>query len=103
MTYEDIVVTREQSWIEISINRREKLNSLREKTAEEILGLLADVELDRTVKAVILAGNDKAFCIGTDTSEFLIPEDGHFDFYRFRKRARRSTGCSANSSLSPSR
>jgi enoyl-CoA hydratase/carnithine racemase len=89
MTYEDIIVKRELAWIEISINRPEKLNSLREKTAEEILGLLADVEQDRAVKAVILAGNDKAFCTGIDTSEFQIPEDGYFDFYRFRKRARK--------------
>jgi 1,4-dihydroxy-2-naphthoyl-CoA synthase len=34
MSYEDIIVERVEGWIEITINRPEKLNSLRERTAE---------------------------------------------------------------------
>jgi len=52
MEYQDVTLHREKGWIEITINRPEKLNSLREKTAEEILGILNDVEHDRDVRAV---------------------------------------------------
>lgn len=89
MTYEDIIVERVEGWVEITINRPEKLNSLRERTAEEILGVLAEVENDRAVGVVILKGSTKAFCTGIDTSEFQIGEHEYFDSYRKRKRARR--------------
>lgn len=89
MEYQDAILQREPGWIEITINRPDKLNSLREKTAEEILTILNEVEHDRDVRAVILLGSDKAFCTGIDTSEFTIKENGYFDFYRFRKRTRK--------------
>ena len=89
MNYQDVILKRENGWVEITINRPEKLNSLREQTAEEILAILGDVEHDRDVRAVILLGTEKAFCTGIDTSEFQIQENGYFDFYRFRKRNRK--------------
>lgn len=89
MSFEDIVVERVESWLEIQINRPEKLNSLREKTAEEIFEALAQAEFDRDCHAVILKGTDKAFCTGIDTSEFQIADNEYFDFYRVRRRARK--------------
>ncbi len=89
MDYQDIIVKREAGWVEITISRPDKLNSLREQTADEILGVLSEVEHDRAVRTVILLGSDKAFCTGIDTSEFRIDDNGYFDFYRFRKRARK--------------
>jgi enoyl-CoA hydratase/carnithine racemase len=89
MNRQDIIVSRQAGWIEVTINRPDKLNSLREQTAEEILSLLGEVENDRDVRAVILGGDEKAFCSGIDTSEFKIAEGGYFDFYRFRKRSRK--------------
>src|ERR1700745_3995183 len=89
MNYQDVVLGREDGWIEIAVNRPDKLSSLREQTAEEILGILNEVEHDRDVRAVILLGSEKAFCTGIDTSEFKIEENGYFDFYRFRKRSRK--------------
>jgi enoyl-CoA hydratase/carnithine racemase len=89
MEYEDIIVERVEDWVEITINRPEKLNSLRERTAEEILVALGDAENDRMVGAVVLKGTAKAFCTGIDTSEFKIGENEYFDFYRKRKRQRK--------------
>jgi enoyl-CoA hydratase/carnithine racemase len=88
MAYEDVIVERVENWIEITINRPEKLNSLRDQTAEEILAAMAEAEHDRSVGAVILKGNDKAFCTGIDTSGFEIKENEFFDFYRKRKTTR---------------
>lgn len=89
VAYDDIVVTRGAGWLEIQINRPEKMNSLREQTAEEILEAMAEVEFDRDCHAVILLGSDKAFCTGIDTSEFQIADNAYFDFYRNRRRARK--------------
>lgn len=89
MTTQDILVERVERWLEITINRPEKLNSLREQTAEEILATLAEAENDREIGAVILMGSDKAFCTGIDTSEFKIEANGYFDFYRKRRRSRK--------------
>lgn len=89
MDYKDIIVERVEGWVEITINRPEKLNSLRDTTAEEIMAVMADAEADRDVRAVILKGNDKAFCTGIDTSEFTIKPNEYFDFYRKRKRTRK--------------
>ena len=89
MSTRDTQVERVEGWLEITIDRPEKLNSLREQTAEEILDALAEVEGDRSIGAVILKGSDKAFCTGIDTSEFTIAPNGFFDFYRKRKRSRK--------------
>lgn len=88
MEYQDIILERMDGWIEITINRPEKLNSLRDTTATEILAVLSEVEGDRAVRAVILKGSDKAFCSGIDTSEFTLEKGQFFDFYRKRKRTR---------------
>ncbi|MGQ9367056.1 enoyl-CoA hydratase/isomerase family protein [Azospirillum sp. ST 5-10] len=89
MSYDDIVVERADGWLEIQINRPEKLNSIRETTAGEILDAMAAVEFERSCRAVILKGTEKAFCTGIDTSEFHIGDNEYFDFYRFRKRSRK--------------
>lgn len=89
MSYQDIIVERVEGWLEITINRPEKLNSLRETTATEILAAMAEVEHDRAIGAVVLKGSGKAFCTGIDTSEFEIKSNEFFDFFRKRKRARK--------------
>lgn len=89
MSYEDIILAKKEGWVEITINRPEKLNSLRETTAQEILDVLHEVEGQREVTAVILQGSEKAFCTGIDTSEFTIGDNEYFDFYRKRKRSRK--------------
>ncbi len=86
MDYEDIIVERREGWVEIAIHRPDKMNAIRERTADEILGALAQVEHDRSVGAVILSGTEKAFCTGIDTSEFQLRDGEYFDFYRRRKR-----------------
>jgi enoyl-CoA hydratase/carnithine racemase len=89
MSYQDIIVEQVEGRLELTINRPDKLNSLREQTAAEILDALAQAESDRAIGAVILMGNDKAFCTGIDTSEFKIEDNEYFDFYRKRKRSRK--------------
>ncbi len=68
MNYEDIIVERVESWVEVAINRPEKLNALRNRTGEELLAVLAEVENDRALGVVILKGSAKAFCTGCNWS-----------------------------------
>jgi enoyl-CoA hydratase/carnithine racemase len=89
-TTQDVVVSRGERWIEIRIDRPEKMNALREQTAHEILETLAEAEDDRDVAAVILHGSERAFCTGIDTSEFAIGPGEMFDFYRKRRRSRKT-------------
>lgn len=89
MSYQDIIVDRVEGWLEITINRPEKMNSLRETTATEILAAMAEAEDDRAIGAVILKGSEKAFCTGIDTSEFELKSNEYFDFFRKRKRSRK--------------
>ena len=90
MDYEDIIAERVEDWLEITTNRPDKLNAMREKTAEEIFDALAGAEGDRSCRAIILQGIPKAFCTGIDTSEFQIKDNEHFDVYRIRKRTRKT-------------
>ena len=90
MAYEDIIVQRTASALEIAINRPDKLNALREQTAAEIMAAMGEVEMDRAIVGVILHGSEKAFCTGVDTSEFKYAESERFDVYRARKRTRKT-------------
>ena len=86
---EDILVKREASFVEITINRPDKLNAIREQTAAEILDVLAEVENSRELRGVIITGSAKAFCTGVDTSEQKNEPDEAFELWRRRKRSRR--------------
>jgi enoyl-CoA hydratase/carnithine racemase len=63
----------------ITLNRPEKLNAIREQTAAEIMHAMEEVEMDRSIVAVILQGSEKAFCTGTDTSGFQYSPGSLFD------------------------
>jgi enoyl-CoA hydratase/carnithine racemase len=86
---QDILIERQESWLEITINRPDKLNAVREQTAIEILDQLATAESDRTCKAVLITGLEKAFCTGVDTSEQKLEPDELFELWRRRKRSRK--------------
>jgi enoyl-CoA hydratase/carnithine racemase len=86
--FQDIRVERADRWLEIRIERPEKLNAIRNQTAIEILSVLEEADLDKEIAGVILSGYDKAFCTGIDTSEFSVDPGEFFDFYRYRRRSR---------------
>ncbi len=88
---QDIVVERQPAWLELTINRPDKLNAMREQTAAAILEQLQEAEADRDCRAVILRGLDKAFCTGVDTSEQQLQPDEVFELWRRRKRSRKVT------------
>lgn len=86
---QDILVERNEQWVEITINRPDKLNAIREQTASEILQVIEEAEADRSCRAILIRGLDKAFCTGVDTSEFKQDPEEIFELWRRRKRSRK--------------
>lgn len=71
----------------VSINRPQALNALNFEVLSDLEQIVADLEKDETVRAVIVTGEGKAFAAGADIQEMQF-----FSLEEARKFARRGTG-----------
>lgn len=55
----------------ITINRPERMNAVTDDMLADLTNIVNDIILDNEVRAVILTGNGRAFCAGTDVSTGL--------------------------------
>jgi len=85
----DSIVEHVNGWIEFTIDRPDKLNAIREQTAEELLAVLDEADGTQAVRGVILKGSEKAFCTGVDTSEQKVEPGEIYELWRRRKRTRK--------------
>ena len=66
----DIIYSKEDGIASITINRPERMNSLRNRTFLEIIEALLDAWGDKSVGVIVLTGaGDRAFCTGGDQGE----------------------------------
>lgn len=86
---QDVLVEQQEKWVEITINRPDKLNAIREQTAVEILEIIEQAEANRECRAILIRGLEKAFCTGVDTSEFKQDPEEIYELWRRRKRSRK--------------
>ena len=71
MNFKNILVNQENGIATVTINRPTKLNALNKLTIEELHDALVEIEMQETIKVVILTGSgEKAFVAGADISEF---------------------------------
>lgn len=71
MTFENILVEKNNAVATITINRPSKLNALNKATIEELHEAFKDCEEDSEIRAIIITGSgEKAFVAGADISEF---------------------------------
>ena len=71
MNFKNILVNQESGIATVTINRPTKLNALNKLTIEELHEALVQIEMQETIKVVILTGSgEKAFVAGADISEF---------------------------------
>ena len=71
MTYENILVKKEEKTAVITINRPESLNALNAQTIKEISNALDELQSDNEVRVIILTGSgEKSFVAGADIKEF---------------------------------
>lgn len=60
----------------LTLNLPAKLNPIAKELQAELRDALARVTDDKAVRAVVLTGAGKAFCVGADLSAMRTPEDG---------------------------
>ena len=71
MNFKNILVNQENGIATVTINRPTKPNALNKLTIEELHEALVQIEMQETIKVVILTGSgEKAFVAGADISEF---------------------------------
>lgn len=70
MEYTTVIFEKHNNYATITINRPEKLNALNHQLFVELNHIIEQVELDESIKALILTGyGEKAFAAGADISE----------------------------------
>jgi 2-(1,2-epoxy-1,2-dihydrophenyl)acetyl-CoA isomerase len=68
MTYEDISLAVDGAVATITVRRPDKLNALRDQTADELVAVLRALESNDDMRVVILTGEGRAFGAGYDLS-----------------------------------
>ncbi len=63
------LVTRDGTVATVTLNRPDRRNALNETLKAALLEALTDVGTDETVRAVVLAAEGQAFCVGQDLAE----------------------------------
>ena len=66
MTYETILVDRQDRVAKITLNRPKALNALNGQVMSEVTTAAAELDADEGVGAIILTGSEKAFAAGAD-------------------------------------
>ena len=69
LNFETLIYHSEQQVAEIHFNRPHRLNAVVEQFYTELLKALSLAERDPAVRAVILTGAGRAFCVGADLKE----------------------------------
>ncbi len=64
-----IHIEHEERWAWVYLNRPSRRNALNTELLNELRSALTELELNATVRAVILTGEGKAFCSGLDLEE----------------------------------
>lgn len=74
MVEQDVLYSKEDGIGIITLNRPEKMNAVTDDMLADLANIITDIILDDEVKAVIITGNGRAFCGGTDVSTGLAQD-----------------------------
>src|SRR4030081_130856 len=69
MSYETILVTRDERVGTITLNRPKALNALNTQVMNEVTTAAAEFANDPGIAAIVITGNEKAFAAGADIKE----------------------------------
>ena len=71
MSYNNILIEKEENIAILTINRPNQLNALNSETIAELSDAFKSLETDTSVKAIVVIGSgEKAFVAGADIKEF---------------------------------
>lgn len=68
-----ILAEQKQNVLVLTLNRPDKFNSFNREMALQLIAELDRAAADKTIRAILLTGNGKAFCAGQDLSEAIDP------------------------------
>lgn len=74
MTWEHVLLQKENHIAIITLNRPDKLNAFGGRMRQEIAEVVEDVCSDVDVRVIVITGAGKAFCVGGDVNEFVSGE-----------------------------
>lgn len=83
MSYETILVEKQEGLRVITLNRPERLNALSLQLLHELGSAIAEIDADEEARCLVLAGAGRGFCAGADLKELA---EGKVKFPRFRPR-----------------
>src|SRR5260370_40017476 len=69
MSYETILVTRDERVGTITLNRPKALNALNSQVMKDVTTAAAEFDADSGIGAIVVTGNEKAFAAGADLKE----------------------------------
>ncbi len=91
MNFETLLITQEQGYAVITINRPQALNALNSLVLKELYTALNELDNIAEVKCSIITGSEKAFAAGADIKEMMEKDaarmfnDNQFEpFYKLR-------------------
>ena len=83
MTYKTILVTKEEGYATVTLNRPKEMNALTREMKRELKECFFALEGDDSVRAVILTGGDYVFSAGMDLNEMAaLTEDEVDDYFK---------------------
>lgn len=71
VSYKYIIKNVVNNYVEIKLNRADKLNSFNQQMSLELIDCLESVAKDDKVRGIVLTGAGKAFCAGQDLEEAI--------------------------------
>ena len=64
-----VEVERDGAVAVVLLNRPEALNALSDELMDELVATLTELDRDRAIRCIVLAGNERAFAAGADIGE----------------------------------
>jgi enoyl-CoA hydratase/carnithine racemase len=71
MAYETLLVSKQDGFALIQLNRPQALNALNSQVLRELYDVLSALDSDDDVRCTIITGNEKAFAAGADIKEMM--------------------------------
>jgi enoyl-CoA hydratase len=78
-----VEVERDGAVAVVLLNRPETLNALSDELMDELVTTLAELDRDKSIRAIVLGGSERAFAAGADIGE--LAQAGAIDLYYQRR------------------
>jgi enoyl-CoA hydratase/carnithine racemase len=81
MTYKTILVSRQEGYAVVTLNRPKEMNALTREMKKELEACFVELEGDDSVRAVVLTGGEYVFSAGMDLNEMAALTEDEIDDY----------------------